>query len=274
MPRTPINSGCSTSDGRVECSPESMRAKAEAWLHEIGWAKPLSLATYTLARNAASERRDGTPAEKMGVIWCAINRARMRRRIADPPYGDVNELLLYQGNRSGSYGPIHLIVNGVRTAPYARWASTSKDPTFLDIVLADFAVRGGAEGYIRGGDDQIGARYFAFGELKSGVLNKAKKRNYWIGQVPGINPMEVFITASYPQTSPDSSEGLRLTRAALDLFDDPRTRAWVAAVKAGYPQPTNVPWAVGSDFVPGTLVLTGALAAAVGIARSRFYFPA
>src|SRR5262245_17866967 len=105
-----LASGCPIgSDGNASCSPEAMRAHAEALLRSSGWwpaNKTLTLEVYTLARYVASEVGSGTTEERVAVGEAAVNRARLEQL----PRG-VLDLLLYRQRgghpNRGYYGPIH-----------------------------------------------------------------------------------------------------------------------------------------------------------------------
>lgn len=268
-PRTKIVSGCHNVGGRVNCAPEAMRAAAEAKLVTMGeWRGRLPLAVYTLARNVSAETGSGTVVQKMGVAVAAINRARLRST-------DVNGVLLYApamqaGGTYGAYGPIHG-PEGVSTAPYGRWASTSQDPTVQDIHVAAFALSGKATSYFHGADDQYGAKYFGVDRVIADVKKKARKGNYWVGHIPGVNPMEVFLYTQRKDISADSPLGRKLVADAIRLLDDPRTRYWVQQDRTGGPSSANVPWAAGTDRVcklrgripAGAIALLGLSAAAM-----------
>lgn len=267
VPRTRIQSGCGRagSNGRVPCLPEAMRARAESDLRAGGWwsgSRPLSLAAYTLARHAASEHGSGSVEARMLLALSTIARARMWYD------GDPNKLLLYHrpmiaAGTYGSYGPIHG-PEGVSTAPYGRWASTSLDPTAQDVLIADYALSGRADSFRHGADDQIGLKYLS--DRAGYVRRKAASGTYWVGHVPGVNPMETFFVTS-TNIAANSPAGRRLTRRALDLLDDPRTQAWLRDERVA-----DVPWASPTRVcsAPSAWLWTLALTGVAGVAGAAY----
>jgi hypothetical protein len=279
-----ISSGCGTSGGRVTCDPEDMRADAEKKLRAMGaWPQdvPLSLAVYTLGRNAASEVGDGSPEEKMALILLAIHRARIWYPTSNAPGGDVNKLLLYAPSMSsetyGYYGPIHG-ESGVGSAPYGRWAATSADPGLDDLLIAAAALTGNFDEFGHHGDDQIGAQYFGSDSVIGDVQHKAKDHTYWPGDIPGVNPMRLWCYRYRPDVDPNSKLGAVLVKRAVRVLNDPRTRNWTAAWNsAGRPSPAtekyatlpaDVPWNDGfmpESSAPATVVAASAISLSAGL---------
>lgn len=108
LPRIAVSSGCSTSGGNVQCSPESMRAAAEAKLRVAGyWTgnRPLSLEAYTMARYITSEVGSGSVEDQAAVGEAAINQAAKWKL-----KNGILSLLLYRQSSAhpnyGYYGPI------------------------------------------------------------------------------------------------------------------------------------------------------------------------
>lgn len=204
-----VRSGCEVNAaGNVGCSPESMRAHAQAQLRSWGywpvWKGSLPLEAYTLGRYMASEVGSQTVETRAAVGMAAINRVKLEK------LADANALLLYrQGaghpNR-GYYGPIH--GSGGTGAPYGRWAATSRDPSLVDILLADFLLKHGDEGWARGADDQADLTSTAhFPNPPATVRSFGSRRSYWIGPLPGVDHRVTFLLARKSAIAPDSSEG-------------------------------------------------------------------
>lgn len=190
MPSIKVVSGCSTVGGNVNCPPEQMRARAEAQGLQQGWwpaGEPLTLTHYTLARYMTSEVGSGTPEERVAVGEAVVNRARLAKT-------DVNGMLLYRQvsghpNR-GWYGPIHG-PEGVSSAPYGRWAATSKDPTSVNLLLAKLILDGSTDNFAMGADDQNGMQYFE--NPAANVRKQADQGDYWVGPLPGVNHWHTFL---------------------------------------------------------------------------------
>lgn len=222
MPKITVSSGCSTVNGNVNCSPESMRAKALAQGVSQGWwppGKPMSLAVYTVARYITSEVGSGTPEERVAVAEAVMNRARLANT-------DVNGMLLFrqpQGHPNrGYYGPIHG-PGGTSTAPYGRWAATSRDPTNVNLLIADFVLSGQSDNFARGADDQNGIEYFQ--SPSANVHKESKQGDYWVGPLPGVDHWHTFLYRHYG-FSPTSSEGAWLLQRGLDAVANRARPNW------------------------------------------------
>lgn len=129
-----FDSGCAPdAAGVIPCDPEVMRARASA---QAGRAIPLDV--YSLARNVASETGSrGTFGEKVAIAEAALNRAR-RDGVS------ISRLTMRDGARYARQ-------RGTNPA-----VATSRDPTWLDLVVASLALAG------RTGDFAKGAtHYFA-----------------------------------------------------------------------------------------------------------------
>lgn len=210
-----IKSGCGTSDGNVQCSPESMRLKAEK---VVGF--PVSLADYTLARYVASEVGSGSQETKVAVAEAALNRAK------DLPKG-VLSLLLYRQKPNhpnyGHYGPIHG-PSGVQSAPYGRWAATSRDPTKGDIILAKFVLSGKSNNFSRGADDQMGPEHL--NDPVRSVRVHAADRDYWVGLLPGVDHWHTFLYRHLPSIDPTSGLGKTLINRGVAAMEDRGRPDW------------------------------------------------
>jgi hypothetical protein len=244
---TIISSGCSTSGGNVQCDPAAMAAAAG---QKLGY--PVSLAVYTLARYIASEVGSGTVEEKVAVGEAAVNRARIEKL----PQG-ILSLLLYRQvtghpNR-GRYGPIHG-PEGVSTAPYGRWAATSRDPTAGDIDVARLVLSGQSGQFARGADDQDGPEYFQnpVGKVKS----QGARRDYWVGPLPGVDHWHTFLYTYRPDIAPDSAMGQWLIARGVAALSDKLVR----------PKWDGLPICPG----PGTGLIAGAITFVAGSAAGFF----
>lgn len=270
-----VPSGCTTdkATGNVPCSPEAMRKAAETWLQNAGhWpkGKPLPLATYTLARYMTTEVGGGTPEERVAVGEAAVNRARLWKR-------DVNQLLLYRQKPGhpnyGYYGPIHgYDASGkidVRTAPYGRWAASSKDPQIADVLLADLVMTGQTNNFARGADNQVGMEYTkAFPDPAAKVRKEAAEGNYWVGPLPGVDHWHTFLWRQL-KISPDTATGRALLEQGLAAVANRSRPDWshlqpcpVGASGGGLVLPqgnVGVPTFVGPLVAFGGLLAVGLL---------------
>lgn len=261
-----IVSGCSiNSSGNVACRPEDMRASAEAKLRSSGILSRLSLETYTLARYMHSEVGSGTIFERVAVGEAAVNRARREKT-------SINGLLLYrQGSSShpnyGFYGPIHGVGTGTSTAPYGRWAATSRDPTVLTILLADLITSGKSGNYARGADDQDGIEYWApkgQDALNNKVRSLASRGKYWIGPLYGIDHWHTFLQYT-PGISSSSPQGQLLIARGMQAVQLPvRRPTW----------PSDLPLCSDGPPVDNAALIaigiTGAIAGAWAFTRDLF----
>lgn len=208
-----VTSGCGvTSAGNVSCEPEALRSAAEKILRSWGYLplwQRLPLTEYTLARYMASEMGSGTVEERAAIGMAAINRVRLEK------LRDVNQLLLYrQGSghpNRGYYGPIHG-EGGASTAPYGRWAATSRDPALVDLLIAHMLLTEGDHGWARRADDQANlTNRSAFANPEATVRRFAESRSYWIGPLPGVDHRRTFLFTRRSQIDPNSEAGRYLT---------------------------------------------------------------
>jgi len=212
LPRIAVSSGCSTSGGNVQCSPESMRAAAEAKLRVAGyWTgnRPLSLEAYTMARYITSEVGSGSVEDQAAVGEAAINQAAKWKL-----KNGILSLLLYRQSSAhpnyGYYGPIH--GGSVASAPYDRWAATSKDPNVRTLMLADGILRGETKGFNDGAHTQWGAEYLP---NPQGLIRKqAAAGNFWIGPLPGVDHWRTLLIRDYGKNHPDAAAMLAQGLAA------------------------------------------------------------
>lgn len=221
-----IASGCTVNtQGNVPCDPETMRANAEKQMRTLGLLSKVSLETYTLARYMQSEVGSGTVEERVAVGEAAVNRARRWNL----PGGVVGLLLYRQApghpNR-GFYGPIHGVGTGVSTAPYGRWASTSRDPTVLTLLLAELVTSGKSGDFARGADDQDGPEHWApKGQtaLVNYVKRLASEGKFWVGPLPGIDHWHTFLQFT-PDEMTRKLHGQALMQRGIDALTLPIRR--------------------------------------------------
>ena len=245
-----ISSGCATVDGRVQCDPAAMAKDAEAKMRALGFDVSIPLEAYTLARSIASEVGSGTAAEKVCLAELTINFAN-RSGIT------VNQVLLYRIKGSagyGAYGPIHG-AEGVSSAPYGRWASTSKDPCVDDILIALFVLSGRSKNYAQQADDQWGIEYIG----SSLVQSAANKHLYWVGPIPGVDHFHLTLFKKEPDVSPTSAVGKQ------------KINALHAALAAGRPDWSKLPIAAyeAATSPIGIVVALAVVAGGAGLWYAR-----
>lgn len=215
---TVISSGCSTVGGNVQCRPASMAAAAA---ERTGL--PITLEVYTLARYVASEVGSGTAAEKIAVAQAAVNRTRLEGI-------SITKLLLYRQASThpnyGYYGPINVRVDGKLTAPYGRWAATSRDPTLGELVLALGVIDGTFDGFNKGADDQDGPEYFD--DPLGYVRREGARRKYWVGPLPGVDHWHTFQLRTIKAIDPDSPTGRALIARGVAALSSRARPSWDA----------------------------------------------
>lgn len=243
----PISSGCATVDGNVQCDPAAMAAKAG-----------VSLPVYTLARYMQSEVGSGTIEERVAVGEAAVNRARLAGT-------DILARLLYRQpaghpNR-GYFGPIHG-PGGTSTAPYGRWAATSKDPSPQTLALAELVLSGRSGNFARGADDQNGLEYFS--NPAANVRGQAAEGDYWVGPLPGVDHMRTFLYRHYDNLSPN--EAAALLQRGLDAVAAGRPTWKIDCVDGGSGLPGLQ---AGSGPLIAGIILVGSLALAGSIYLGR-----
>lgn len=257
-----VHSGCSVNSiGNVGCSPEVMRAKAEAFLRAGGFLNKLDLETYTLARYMQGEvgggHGNGTLEEAVSVGEAAMNRVKLER------LKNANSLLLYRQSAShpnfGFYGPIHG-PGGTTTAPYGRWATTHVDPTVLSCLLADLVTSGRSGNFNRGADDQAGLEYAAnFPSVPGYVKYLANRSAFWVGPLPGVNHWRTFLVKHARGENASTPWGAARIEYTLGILNADMA-ANGGARRMAKPWPTDLPTCSRG----GLLVIAGILGATVG----------
>lgn len=211
-----VTSGCATVGGNVQCRPADMAAAAA---RKTGL--PITLEVYTLARYMASEVGSGTPAEKIAVAQAAVNRTRLEGI-------SITKLLLYRQATAhpnyGYYGPINVRVDGKLTAPYGRWAATSRDPTLGELVLALGVLDGTFDGFNKGADDQDGPEHF--NDPVGYVRREGARRKYWVGPLPGVDHWHTFQLRTVKAIDPDSPTGRALIARGVAALSSPARPRW------------------------------------------------
>jgi hypothetical protein len=257
-----VSSGCGVNaSGNVGCSPETMRAKAEAFLQAGGFLSQLSLETYTLARYMQGEvgggHGAGTIEEAVAVGEAAVNRAKLEG------LQSVNSLLLYrqrQGHPNyGFYGPIHAS-GGTSSAPYGRWATTHTDPTVLSCLLADLVTSGRSGNFNRGADDQAGLQYSTnFPTITGAVTSWANRHLFWVGPLPGVDHWRTFLVKTHKGETSKTPWGVEWISFCVDYLNRDMA-ANGGARKMAKPWPADLPTCSRS----GMLAIVGILGATAG----------
>lgn len=215
---TVVGSGCATVGGNVQCRPADMAAAAA---RRTGL--PITLEVYTLARYMASEVGSGNATEKIAVAQAAVNRARLEGI-------SINKLLLYRQASThpnyGYYGPINVRVDGELTAPYGRWAATSRDPTLGELVLALGVMDGTFDGFNKGADDQDGPEYFK--DPVGYVRREGAKGKYWVGPLPGVDHWHTFQLRTLRGVAPSSELGRALIARGVAALSSKARPSWDA----------------------------------------------
>lgn len=242
-----VFSGCAlNAQGNIGCSPESMRANAEQQLKRLAppglWSGKLSLETYTLARYMQSEVGSRNVETRVAVGEAAVNQAKLRGKSI------LNVLLSNQGAghpNYGYYGPIHG-PEGVKTAPYKRWASTRLDPTVLTLLLADLITSGKSGNFANGADDQSDLFNRTAYPNPAGTLKTVAARgNYWVGPLPGVNHQDTFLFRKYG-VAPSSPQGIALLTRGIAAVTNPTPPSWPATMPVCPPSGQTGPG--GTDY--------------------------
>ena len=177
----------------------------------------LTLAEYTLARNISSEVGTTSIGDAVAVGQCALNRAALGGK-------SVNDVLLYRQNavgpyavNRGFYGPINGKSAQGLTAPYGRWASTTKDPTVRAIAIAQDILAGVIPAaFAKGGDDQANLTIYKSPAAK--VREHADAHAYWVGPLPGVDHRRTMV---FRTISVDASTAAALTARGLAALAAP-----------------------------------------------------
>jgi hypothetical protein len=209
--------------GLVPCSPETLRSHAENALASMGllatFGGRLPLDVYSLARNIAAEQQSGTVEEKVALALSTLGQARKRGVSA-------SDLILSNNRGKRLYGRIHGYFDDElpigspceKSTRFGRWTASTKDPTILDLLIAQFVFSGGAgepgdpSNFAGGADDQA-----ALGRNEGWMKSQWEKSSYWIGDRPGINPRTLTLFATRKDIAPNSPEGRALLERGLQM---------------------------------------------------------
>jgi hypothetical protein len=218
-PNVTVSSGCSTNAaGNVNCDPAAM-ARAAATKTGL----PVSLEAYTLARYVTSEVGTRAVGERVAVAQAAVNRVHYVDRT-----GSVLNLLLYRQKAGhpnrGFYGPIH--GDGL-SAPYGRWAATSRDPALSNLMIAIDVLSGKIPpGFAKGADDQYGPEILVARQglavTQNGVKTRGADRKYWVGPLPGVDHQRTFLYTFRRDIDPKSDNGKLLIARGVAAMAQPR----------------------------------------------------
>lgn len=263
IPNTTVSSGCSVNaQGNVPCDPAAM---AQAASRQIG--RTVSLEAYTLARYITSEVGTRSVPERVAVAQAAVNRVKNTEGL-----GSVLDLLLYRQTpghpNRGYYGPIH---GSELSAPYGRWAATSRDPALSNIIIAIDVLNGTIPtGFSKGADDQYGpeilVRKQGLEVTQNGVRRRGGERRYWVGPLPGVDHQRTFLYTTRRDIDPASSMGQALIQRG------------VAAIAAARPDWSRLPtcaasWApkFGTGFGAWGIILGAIFLALGGVAFAKAF---
>lgn len=263
IPNTTVSSGCSVNaQGNVPCDPAAM---AQAASRQIG--RTVSLEAYTLARYITSEVGTRSVPERVAVAQAAVNRVKNTEGL-----GSVLDLLLYRQKpghpNRGYYGPIH---GSELSAPYGRWAATSRDPALSNIIIAIDVLNGTIPtGFSKGADDQYGpeilVRKQGLEVTQNGVRRRGGERRYWVGPLPGVDHQRTFLYTTRRDIDPASSMGQALIQRG------------VAAIAAARPDWSRLPtcaasWApkFGTGFGAWGIILGAIFLALGGVAFAKAF---
>lgn len=227
---TERGSGCIAK--AVNCSPEAMRADAEAKMRGLGeavWgaAKPLTLDTYALARNLMSEFGSGTPVEKVAVALVAMNRATALDGAKPFTQGWISGHLLDRKN--GLFG---------RQIGQIRPAATTSDPSVADVLIADYVLRAMQSGEMA--DVTQGATHYLDRFSQDGMRVRAVQNGdttppdggsavfgawsdggdvlTWVGQIPDVRPWRLMLMRRRPELRKDPKARAAIRAAGLDAI--------------------------------------------------------
>jgi hypothetical protein len=143
-------------------------------------------------------------------------------------------------------------------APFGRWAATSRDPSPQDILVAEMAQSGKYNTDVGNPDDQAAAAIYS----ASRIIDTAKRGNYWIGPVPGVDHQKVF-AFSQLAVPWDSAQGQQLIKRGQTAL---KTRApdWKNVAPCSIFVATS-PRVAGTLLVAGLLAVAGAIGYGVSV---------
>lgn len=247
-----IPSGCSADGtGSVACAPETMRARAEAWLRDnvpdvltlVGGT--LHQDTYTFARYMHSEVGSGTIAERVAVGEAAVNQAKHRAGVLGNWRAKINTMLIPNGKYGAIHCPAAYCASLGKSADCNcanRWAATTRDPSVLSLALANLVVTGASDNFANGVMTQWGPEYLknsngtrmGAGTTRARVetfiryaASSSGGRYFWVGSVPGVDPWHTWLAGKKPIGWPEEALIQRGIEAlALDANGKPVRPQW------------------------------------------------
>lgn len=237
-----LRSGCGVDDDCIEkpasclaksinCSPEAMRADAEAKMRGLGndvWpaTKVLTLDTYALARNVMSEFGSGTPTEKVAVALVAMNRAIALDGAKPHSDGWISNHLLGSTRRFG------------RQVGQIRPAATTQDPSVADVLLADYVLNATKSGELS--DITWGATHYLDRFSQDGMRQRAIQSGdatppdggstvfgawsdggdalTWVGHVPDVRPWRLMLMRRRPELRQQTKTRAAIKAAGLEAI--------------------------------------------------------
>lgn len=189
----------------VLVDPAVLRANADRQLMAMGLPPTKSQDEYSLARNITTETGTGSAEQKMAMGLSTVNEARRRGMT-------VHGLIVLNNRLPNRYGRIHPH-GSTSAAPFGRFTASSKEPSVEDIVIARFILDGHAgrfpDDFAKGANDQAQVR------TESWVRALWSRRQYWVGEIPGVDASDVALFITRKDIAPQSPEGLALLDFAL-----------------------------------------------------------
>ena len=237
-----LRSGCGVDDDcnekpqsclprSINCSPEAMRADAEAKLRSLGdkvWPsrKVLTLDTYALARNLNSEFGSGSPTEKVAVALVAMNRAIALDGSKPHSEGWIANHLIGSTRRFG------------RQVGQTRPAATTQDPSVADVLIADYVLSATKSGELA--DITWGATHYLDRFSQDGMRQRAIQNGdttppaggsevfgswsdggdvlTWVGHVPDIRPWRLMLMRRRPDLRQQGKVRAAIRAAGLEAI--------------------------------------------------------
>jgi len=215
--------------GFVPCNPEALRQSAEKKLREwkiLDEKQELSLDVYAAGRLVRSEWGSGPVEGKVAIVECAMNRAKMRKQ-------SVSDLLFTNRFKLQLFGRQHAVKG---YGSQGRWASTSRDPTVGDLMIASFTLAGHSKDFARGGAGFLDPS--GMGDRLVPVLKDWMKRSVWVGHLPGVPIKKLFVLRHNTRQTPADQATNQQGLVAVTLQQDPanpteQCEKWSPWVRAG-----------------------------------------
>lgn len=199
-------SGCAVNDdGIVPCTPESLRANFESRVKSLGLyprGRTLSLDAYSIARNIYSEAGSEPIPHKVAMAQAAINRAREDNI-------SISKLVMRGGT------------NYAKQKGTNPRVASSQDPTWEELVIAELALSGAFEGYIKGAVLYFAPKYYSATRKReiydtwTDGWGNSRYGYGWIGPTPGIDHNSQFLMRRIPRGDPHLKDAYDQGLAAL-----------------------------------------------------------